>query len=169
MYGNDIKGKFEYTQTDVFMGFHCGNTPICHISKGALKHQLIMKRLLEPDSEPNISRGTLEGTISAGNITLFRLQGAADTTLTSYIAEGEVIDVDPRSFGSIGVFAVKEMGRFYRHVLVAKRYPHHAGVAFDHAGEVLYEAVKYLGICPCNIDYNQPSGVLYKGENPFTK
>jgi len=52
MYDNDIKGKFDYKHTDTFMGFHCGNTPMCHLSKGALKHQLIMHRLLEPDKDP---------------------------------------------------------------------------------------------------------------------
>ena len=26
MYEADIKGKFNYTQKDTFMGFHCGNT-----------------------------------------------------------------------------------------------------------------------------------------------
>ena len=39
-------------------------------------------------------------------------------------AQGEVLPVATRSFGSIGVFAIKEMGRFYRHVLIEKNYPH---------------------------------------------
>ena len=34
------------------------------------------------------------------------------------------------SFGAIGVFAIPEMGRFYRHVLIEKNYPHHGAVAF---------------------------------------
>ena len=29
----------------------------------------------------------------------------------------------------------REMGRFYRHVLMAKRYPHHGAVAFAHCGK----------------------------------
>jgi L-fucose isomerase-like protein len=154
-----------YKPGDLFMGFHCGNTPSCHLKAPALKHQLIMHRLLEPDKEPDITRGTLEGTINAGDITLFRLQGSADCRLTSYIAEGEVLDIDPKSFGGIGVVAIKEMQRFYRHVLVEKRYPHHAGVAFGHAGKVLFEAVKMLGAG--DIAFNQPANMLYKSENPF--
>lgn len=154
-----------YKPNDLFMGFHCGNTPICYLSNGEMKYQLIMKRSLEPDSEPDITRGTLEGYIKAGDVTLFRLQSTADCVLRSYIAEGETLDVDPQSFGGIGVVAIPEMARFYRHVLIAKRYPHHAGVAFAHAGKVLFNAMKLLGVC--DVAYNQPAGRLYCGENPF--
>ena len=31
------------------------------------------------------------------------------------------LDVPTRSFGGIGIFAINEMGRFYRHVLIQKR------------------------------------------------
>lgn len=154
-----------YKLSDLFMGFHCGNTPKCHINNAAMKYQRIMHRLLEPDKEPNITRGTLEGTIRPGDITLFRLQSTADCILRSYVAEGEVIDVDPKSFGGIGVFAVKEMARFYRHVLIGQRYPHHAGVAFKHAGKVLFSAMKMMGID--NVAFNQPASMLYRDENPF--
>ena len=167
MYDENKAVVGDYKPNDLFMGFHCGNTPSCYIDAGEMKYQLIMKRALEPDSEPNISRGTFEGRIKEGDITLFRLQSSADCKLSSYIAEGEVLKLDPKSFGAIGVFAVKEMGRFYRHVLIAKRYPHHAGIAFKHAGKTLFEAVKLLGICPCEISFNQPAGMLYRGENPF--
>ncbi|MBM6900352.1 fucose isomerase, partial [Gemmiger formicilis] len=80
-------------------------------------------------------------------------------------AEGEVLPVATRSFGGIGIFAIKEMGRFYRHVLVQKRYPHHGAVAFGHYGKVLFEVFKYLGIG--DIAYNQPAGNRYPTENPF--
>jgi len=165
MYESDIKGKFDYAHTDTFMGFHCGNTPICRLSKGELKYQLIMKRLLEPDDEPDITRGTLEGDIAAGKITFFRLQGTAEGGLSSYIAHGEVLPVPTKSFGGIGVFAIPEMGRFYRHVLIAGRYPHHGAVAFGHIGKALFDAFTYLGV-PI-ISHNQPKSLPYPTENPF--
>jgi L-fucose isomerase-like protein len=154
-----------YKNTDLFMGFHCGNTPSCHLAKPEIKYQLIMKRALEPDGEPDITRGTLEGDIKSGDITIFRLQSTAETQLKSYMAEGEVLNVSPKSFGGIGVFAVPEMGRFYRHVLIAKRYPHHTGVAFKHAGKALFAAMKLFGIA--DVAFNQPAGMLYPDENPF--
>ena len=117
------------------MGFHCGNTSSACLIGGGLKYQLIMHRLMEPGKEPDITRGTLEGRIKVGDITIFRLQSTADTILRSYVAQGEVLDIDPKSFGGIGVFAIKEMGRFYRHVLIEKRFPHHTAVAFAHAGQ----------------------------------
>ena len=165
MYEESIKGKFDYELTDTFMGFHCGNTASCYLTKPKMSYQRIMKRSLEPDSEPNISRGTLDGDIIPGDITFFRLQGTADCKLQSYVAQGEVLPVATRSFGGIGVFAIPEMKRFYRHVLVGKHYPHHGGVAFAHCGKVLYESLKLLGVQ--DIAFNQPKGMLYKDENPF--
>ena len=147
------------------MGFHCGNVSSCYIKQPTMKHQLIMKRSLEPDSEPDITRGTLEGDIIPGDITFFRLQSGADTTLRSYIAQGEVLPADTFSFGGIGVFGIPEMNRFYRHVLIEKNYPHHGGVAFAKIGKTLWSAMKLLGIE--DVSFNQPKGMLYKNENPF--
>ncbi len=167
IYDEDIKGKFDYKLTDTFMGFHCGNTPECKMcDTRAVKYQLIQHRLLEPaGSEPDFTRGTLEGDIAPGEITFYRLQCDSEGRLRSYIAEGEVLPVATRSFGGIGIFAIPEMGRFYRHVLIKKRYPHHGAVAFAHCGKAMFEVFKYLGVK--DIAYNQPAGVLYKGENPF--
>ena len=85
--------------------------------------------------------------------------------LRAYIAQGEVLPVATRSFGGIGIFAIKEMGRFYRHVLIQKRYPHHGAVAFGHVGKTLFEVFKYLGIA--DIAYNQPKNLPYPTENPW--
>lgn len=175
LFAQEIKPKFpQYTLTDTFMGFHCGNTPFCKLSKktdtnqrlGKINYQIIQHRLLEPvGSEPDFTRGTLEGDIADGPITFFRLQTTPDTKLQAYVAEGEVLPVGTCSFGGTGIFAINEMGRFYRHVLVAKRYPHHGAVAFGHVGKALFSIFSILGIE--DIAYNQPKGVLYKTENPF--
>ncbi len=167
MWEDQIKGKFDYSLTDTFMGFHCGNTPSCKMcADRAVKYQLIQHRLLEPaGSEPDFTRGTLEGDIAPGEITFFRLQCDSEGKLRSYIAEGEVLPVATTSFGGIGVFAIHEMGRFYRHVLIQKRFPHHGAVAFGHFGKALFEVFKFLGVE--DIGYNQPKSLPYPTENPF--
>ena len=166
LYDEDIAGKFDYKLTDTFMGFHCGNTPSCKMcADRAVKYQLIQNRLLENGGEPDITRGTLEGDIAASPITFYRLQCDSEGNLRSYIAQGEVLPVKTRSFGGIGVFAIRDMGRFYRHVLIQKRYPHHGAVAFAHCGKALYEVFKYFGIA--DIAYNQPASLPYPTENPF--
>lgn len=169
MYKESIEGKFPYTQKDTFMGFHCGNTPACKMCDSrAVKYQLIQHRLLEPaGSEPDFTRGTLEGDIAASDITFYRLQCNSEGELVSYVAEGEVLDVPTRSFGGIGIFAIKEMGRFYRHVLIEGNYPHHGAVMFGHYGKAFYEVVKFLGLDVKKIGYNQPAGVRYPTENPW--
>jgi len=151
--------------TDLFMGFHCGNTPAPCMVAPEMRYQLIMHRLMEPGKEPAVTRGTLEGRIRPGGVTIFRLQSTADTVLRSYMAEGEVLDVDPRSFGGIGVIGIKEMGRFYRHVLIGKRFPHHTAVAFAPAGKTLWAAMRTLGVE--DVFFNRPAGTLYPEENPF--
>ena len=165
MYKQSIEGKFNYRHNETFMGFHCGNTPMCRLSCGTMKYQLIMNRGLEGGGEPDITRGTLEGDIVPGDITFYRLQGNKDSVLQAYIAEGEVLPVATQSFGGIGVFAIPEMNRFYRHVLIEDGYPHHGAVAFGHAGKAIFEVLKYLGIE--KISFNQPKGMLYPSENPF--
>ncbi len=167
IYNEGIKGKYDYTLKDVFMGFHCGNTASCKLTSSTMKYQLIMHRGLEPDKEPDITRGTLEGDIVPGDITFFRLQSTADAKLQSYVAEGEVLPVATRSFGGIGIFGIPEMGRFYRNVLIKKHYPHHGAVAFGHYGKAIFEVMKYLGVT--DIEYNHPKGVMYEGENPYAK
>lgn len=165
LYNDEIKGRFDYSLTDTFMGFHCGNTAAEKLSSKEMKYQLIMHRGLEPDKEPDITRGTLEGDIAPSEITFFRLQSNADAELKAYVAEGEILPVATRSFGGIGIFAIKEMGRFYRHVLIEGRFPHHGAVTFAHNGKALFNVFRYLGVQ--SVGFNQPKGMLYKTENPF--
>ena len=163
MYEADIKGKFDYTLKDTFMGFHCGNTASGKLAFCEMKYQMIMARALPIE----VTQGTLEGDIKPGSITFYRLQSTADNKLRAYIAQGEVLPVATRSFGSIGVFAIPEMGRFYRHVLIEKNYPHHGAVAFGNYGKALFEVFKYIGVDVEEIGYNQPKSVRYRTENPF--
>ena len=161
MYQKRIEGVYDYAQTDTFMGFHCGNTPITKLKKADMRNQKIMARTLPEE----YTFGTLEGDLAPADITFFRLQSTADARLRAYVAEGEVLPVDTESFGSIGVFAIPEMGRFYRNVLIGKNYPHHGAVAFGHYGKILFEVFKYLGVE--DVAFNQPKGMMYPGENPF--
>jgi len=160
---DDLMGA---TFEDLFMGFHCGNTPSCCMKNCAMKYQLIMHRVMEdPKKEPDISRGTLEGQLRPGPATFFRLQGDPDGNLMSYAAEGNILDIDPHSFGGIGVFAIPNFARFYRHVLIGRHFPHHGAVAFSKCGKALFDAVKLMGVDDISVPL--PKTMLYPGENPF--
>ena len=168
IYEEEIKGKFDYRLHETFMGFHCGNTNSALLKNPHMGYQKIMKRSLEPErEEPDITRGTMEGDIMASPITFYRLQSTASTSLKAYVAEGEVLPVSCRSFGSIGIFAIKDMERFYRYVLLEKAFPHHGAVMFGHYGKAFYEVMKYLSID--DISFNQPKDLPYNRENPFKK
>ncbi len=159
----DLKGA---EARDLFMGFHCGNTPSCCMKNCSMKYQLIMKRLMEePGSPASITRGTLDGQIRPGEATFFRLQGNIDNKLVSYIAEGNILDIDPMSHGGIGVFAIPNFARFYRHVVIGKQFPHHGAVGFAHCGKALFDALKLLGVDDINVPL--PKTMMYPGENPF--
>ena len=161
LYEQDIQGKFPYTQKDTFMGFHCGNTCSKKLTSCSMKYQMIMARTLPEE----VTQGTLEGDLVPGDITFYRLQSTADNHLRAYVAQGEVLPVATRSFGGVGIFAIPEMGRFYRHVLIEKNFPHHGAVAFGHYGQALFEIFKYLDVE--EVGFNQPKGMLYPSENPF--
>ncbi|MBM3863699.1 MAG: hypothetical protein FJ385_07120 [Verrucomicrobia bacterium] len=145
--------------------FHCGNTAARRLRDPEMKHQLIMKRLMEPDTEPDITRGTIEGQIAASPITLCQIHGEGDR-LRAYICEGHFLDLDPKTFGCTGTAHIPGFSRFYRHVLLG-RYHHHAAVAFAHVGAVLFDAFRLLGIP--TIDVPNPEGLPYPGENLFRR
>ncbi len=161
MFEQQIAERYDYKFTDTFMGFHCGNTCSSKLCNPTMKNQKIMARSLPVD----VTNGTLEGDLQPGEITFYRLQSTADNHLYAYVAQGEILPVATKSFGGIGVFAIQEMGRFYRHVLIENGFPHHGAVAFGHHGKALYEVFKYLGAE--QIGYNQPKSLPYKSENPF--
>lgn len=163
MYKEAIEGKYNYTHKDTFMGFHCGNTCSSKLAFCEMKYQKIMARNLPIE----VTNGTLEGDIAPGDITFYRLQSTADCKLRAYIAQGEVLNVRTQSFGAIGVFAIPEMGRFYRHVLIEKNYPHHGAVAFGHFGKALFEVFKFIGVPVEDLNYNQPKSLPYPTENPW--
>ncbi len=163
MFKESIEGKFGYTHKDTFMGFHCGNTCSSKMAFCEMRYQKIMARNLPIE----VTNGTLEGDIMPGDITFFRLQSTADCKLRAYIAQGEVLNVATKSFGAIGVFAIPEMGRFYRHVLIEKNYPHHGAVAFGHFGKTLFEVFKFVGVPVEDLNYNQPKSLPYPTENPW--
>lgn len=152
--------------TDLFMGFHCGNTPKCCLSDGCgMKYQLIMHSLMEPDKEPDITRGTLEGQLRPGETTIFRLQSTPDCEIRSYAADGRILDIPPESFGAIGIIGIKNMARFYRHVIVGKHFPHHTAVGFNHSGAILFDAVKIIAGKPPMTPLSPAD--KYHEENPF--
>ena len=166
---NSVPGDMKVpgaAREDLFMGFHCGNAASCLLCEGcAMKHQVIMHRLMEPGKTPDITVGTLEGRLKPGPVTVFRFSNTPKGEVAAYMIEGKVPDVDPASFGSIGVIACPGFGRFYRHVMLEHQFPHHAAVGFRHAGRVLFDAVKLLGITAYT---PLPQGMLYPSENPFS-
>jgi L-fucose isomerase-like protein len=153
----------DYPLQDVVGLFHCGNTDPRRLKDPSMKYQLIMNRLMEPEGEPDITRGTIEGQIAASPITVLQVHGIGDA-LQAYIMEGEFLDLDPKTFGCTGTAYIPGFRRFYRHVLLG-RFHHHAAVAFAHCGDILYDALKLLGVETIFTPLTEKP--LYPNENPF--
>ena len=164
IYESGIENKYNnYAVTDLFMGFHCGNTCSSKIRNPTMKYQKIMANSLPVE----VTQGTLEGDLLPNKVTIYRCQGAASgDKLVSYVAEGEILPVKTRSFGSIGIFAVPQMGRFYRYALLENGFPHHTAVAFGHYGKEIFEVLRLLGAD--TIEHNRSADFLYSKENPFS-
>ena len=110
------------------------------------------------DINNTVPHDLYEEDIKPGDITFFRLQSTADCKLRAYIAQGEVLPVATRSFGAIGIFAIPEMGRFYRHVLIEKNFPHHGAVAFGNNNNAIncflfsFTSRIFISITPSNLN-----------------
>lgn len=81
------------------------------------------------------------------------------------VCQGEVLPIDCRSFEGIGAFAIKDMDRFYRYVLLEKAFPHHGAIMFGHYGQTFFNVMKYVGIE--DISCNPPSSIPYGKEKSF--
>ncbi len=155
MYKNDIEGKYNYTQKDTFMGFHCGNTASSKLSFCEMKYQMIMARTLPEE----VTQGTLEGDIMPGDITFYRLQSTADNASSRLCCTGR---------SSSGSDKIIRCNRSIRNsgdgkILPSRtdrkgNYPHHGAVAFGQLGKALFEVFKYIGVPVDEIGYNQPAG-----------
>jgi L-fucose isomerase-like protein len=152
-----------YPLKDMVGMFHCGNASTKLLKNPEMKFQVIMKRMMEPDTAPDITRGTIEGQFAASPITVLQVHGIGDS-LQAYIAEGHFLDLDPKTFGCTGTAYLPGFSRFYRHTLLG-RFHHHAAVAFTHCGSVLYDAFKLLGLSQVHTPL--PPSVAYPGENVF--
>lgn len=160
---SDMLGGLDIENKDDVIGlFHCGNVPSKFMKSPKVCYQLIMSRLMEPGKKPDLTRGTLEGSIKPSDITILQIHGSGDG-LRAYICEGSFLDVDPKTFGSTGVAYVPGFMRFYRNCILGK-FHHHVAVAFSHCGGVLFEALRQLGVKEIYTPELKP---LYEGENPF--
>lgn len=153
----------DYPIKDMVGMFHCGNASTKLLKNPEMKFQVIMKRLMEPATAPDITRGTIEGQFIGSPITVVQVHGVGDK-MRAYICEGHFLDLDPKTFGCTGTAYLPGFNRFYRHVLLG-RFHHHAAVAFSHCGSVLYDAFKLLGME--EIYTPLPDCMPYPGENVF--
>lgn len=153
----------DYPIKDMVGMFHCGNASTKLLKNPEMKYQVIMKRMMEPDTPADITRGTIEGQFAASPITVVQVHGSGDK-MQAYLMEGHFLDLDPKTFGCTGTAYLPGFSRFYRHVLLG-RFHHHAAVAFGHCAAVLYDAFKMIGME--NIYTPLPAPMPYRGENVF--
>ena len=158
--GKQFKGK-QYGIGDLFLGYHCGATPICKLQSSTLEYHYVNRQLIGEKQ----SKGTVQGTIVPEAVTLFRIQGTRDGTLEAYVAQGQMLPVQMDTYGGQGIVAVPEMERFFRYVILEKQFPNHCTVIFGHYGEQLLSILRQLGIK--DIAYNHPANIPYIGENVF--
>jgi len=157
--------KYGYRKEEMFIGFHCGNTSAGLLSACELKFKMNRKDPYAPETGKEMTKGTLEGVLKSGDICCYRLHAGADSSLQAYIAKGKILPETLDTYGCYAVFGIEEMGRFYRHVMLEKAFPHHCAVVYGDRAATLYEIFKYLGIP--YIGHNQRKIKRYPDENPF--
>lgn len=158
--GREFNGK-KYRIGDLFLGYHCGVTASCKLMDAKLDYHFVNHQLIGEVQ----SKGTIQGNLFSGAVTIFRLQGMRDGKLRAYVCQGQILPVQMETYGGQGIIAVPEMERFVRNVVLEKQYPNHCAVIFGHYGKELYVILRQLGID--EIDFNHPSDMLYENENAY--
>ena len=158
--GKQFDGK-EYSIDDLFIGYHCGVTCSSKLVSCSMECHFINEQLIGEEK----SKGTIQGQIKPGPVTMFRLQGGRDGKLRAYIAQGQILPVSVDTYGGFGIIAIPEFGRFLRNVVIEKHFPNHTAIAFGHYGKELTAVMRQLGIG--EVDYNHPKDVPYPCENQF--
>ena len=156
----DFYGK-KYTKSDLFLAYHCGVTSSCKLISKTLEYHFVNHQLIGEER----SKGTIQGRLVPGPITIFRLQGMRDNRLRAYVAQGQILDVSMDTYGGHGIVAIPEMERFIRYVVLEKQFPNHCTVIFGHYGRELTAILQQLGIE--EIDYNHPAYIPYLNESVF--
>jgi L-fucose isomerase-like protein len=165
LYERSVLNRYPYAQEELFIGFHCGNTPRPLMAESELRYKMNRKAPNAPETGQELTRGTLEGRMAPGEITCYRLHSTADGRLQAYVAQGEVLPVEMETYGCHALFAIPQMARFYRHVLLKKHFPHHGAVLYGpHAG-ALFDLFVNLGVP--DVSHNHRQDDRYEHENPF--
>lgn len=160
IHGREFNGK-KYEMGDLFLGYHCGVTPSCKLIRSALDYHFVNHQLIGEGQ----SKGTIQGTVVPGAVTIFRIQGMRDNKLRAYVCQGQTLPVEEETYGGKAIIAVPQMERFIRNVVLEKQFPNHCAVIFGHYGKQLIEILHQLGID--EIDYNHPREISYERENMF--
>ena len=158
--GREFNGR-QYGPGDLFLGYHCGVTPSCKLQSSTLEYHFVNRQLIGEEQ----SKGTIQGTLIPGTVTIFRIQGMRDHKLRAYVCQGQILPVEEETYGGKAIIAVPEMERFIRNVVLEKQFPNHCAVLFGHYGEELMAILHQLGIH--DVDYNHPKDILYPNENVF--
>lgn len=156
----EFNGK-KYDIGDLFLGYHCGVTPSCKLQSSTLQYHFVNHQLIGEEQ----SKGTIQGDLIPGAVTILRIQGGRDNRLRAYVCQGQILPVEEETYGGKAIIAVPGMERFIRNVVLENQYPNHCAVVFGHYGEQIVAVLKQLGIK--EIDYNHPANVPYEGENLF--
>ena len=159
--GRTFKGR-SYESGDLFLGYHCGVTPTCRLNNATLDYHFVNRQLIGEEK----AKGTVQGSIVPGEVTIFRLQGTREGKLRAYIAQGQILPVEEETYGGKAIIAIPEMERFIRNVVLEKQFPNHCAVLFGHFGESLADVLRQLGVD--EIDYNHPREIPYRNENVFS-
>ena len=159
--GRDFNGS-SYELGDLFLGYHCGVTPSCKLNSSTLDYHFVNHQLIGEEQ----SKGTIQGAVVPGPITIFRIQGMRDNKLRAYVCQGQILPVVEETYGGRAIIAIPEMERFIRNVVLEKQFPNHCAVVFGHYGKELTAVLQLLGIN--EIDYNHPKNMPYNKENVFS-
>lgn len=130
-----------YSENEVIL-FHCGNFPKSMYETVEMSVADVIANSVGRQN----AYGACAGKIKSGPFTFFRLTtDDPDGLLEGYIGEGEILREDAKTFGSRGIARIESLERLMNYIC-SEGFEHHVAVSLSRVSNVIFEAMKYLGV-----------------------
>ncbi|MHA2121101.1 MAG: L-fucose/L-arabinose isomerase family protein [Promethearchaeota archaeon] len=131
-YGEDL---------DKMVLFHCSNLPVSFFKDTEMTVHPIISDL----KGDNASFGAIQGRIKSKACTLLRIEtDDLYGEIKAIMAEGTYTEDQLDTFGGYGVVQIPNLPNLLRSICLGG-YAHHVAVSLSEVGDIIYEALSYLG------------------------
>lgn len=123
--------------------FHCGNFPSSLYESVEIRYADVIGTTVGNQN----AYGACTGKIKSGPFTFFRLStDDFNGTLRGYVGEGQILSIDPKTFGSRGIAKIKDLDKLMNYICL-EGFEHHVAINLSQVAKSVKEALeKYMNV-----------------------